>query len=236
MANQLTPRAIYAYVEMAFDPNAEGAADPREVLHRLSTIHENLQKLSFRISAVYIIAVLFYIIRIAGLRFDIIIFDQKIFQVPYGIFIFCIVAQLAYMLQMAISADARMYQRYIEIICEKCWPQKNEMVKQSFVGMGLPINAISRFLTHKSNSIAGKICSLLSVPLALFALFVYFSPVACGIWFLIDWNMQIPSGNIDLQYYSVLISTGSSVAISIFGLLLYYIDDDDGQFPNGQKL
>jgi hypothetical protein len=235
MASQLTSKAISAYVEMAFDSSAEGAAEPREMLHRLSAIHENLQRLSIKISIVYIVAVLFYLIRIAGLRFDIIIFDQKIFQVPYGIFLFCIVVQLAYMLQMVISTDARMYQRYIEIICEKCWPNKNELVKQSYIGMGLPINAISRFLSYKSNSISGRICSILSIPVVLFATAIYFSPIICGIWFLVEWEKQITSGDVDLQYYSVMISTVSAVSISILGIFIYYIDDDDGQIMNGQS-
>jgi hypothetical protein len=111
------------------------------------------------------------------------------------------------------SGDARSYDRQLKAICDKVWPAQARLAHSTFPNehewFGPTNYALDLVPGSGGSKIIFNIVSFLTMILALGA---FISPIGAGIYYLADWEEQIVSGDVDLQYYAVLLSTGLAFA------------------------
>ena len=220
-------RAIRKIVDDNLTLNPTTPVEGVALLERLAAVYEQRISHANRLLYFYVLFVIFYLVRIVGLRLDIVFSGHKIFEVPYGIFFFCLVSQVAYAGSVLLNTEARFYQRYIEIICDKLWPGKSEVIKQGYIGKSSFGHAIFRFFeSQKSDNITRILYLITAIPVSLSLAAIILSPIIAGIYFLADWKNQIGDGDLDLQYYSILTSTICCTLVTILSHRVYYMDRD----------
>jgi len=194
------------FANLVFDDS--GPASPEKVLERLESARLQATKEANRLLIISFLFCGLYLIKASGLRVDLVLFDQKIFEVPYGICFFCIIAQISFCMNCIRSLDARIYDRYLKRACELKWPVMSDDVYQTFPNQAAwsegAIGALSRI---KNRDVAKGCLSVLMLPSLLLILTMLLAPTAAGLYYLIDWQRQISTGNIAIQYYSVMFST-----------------------------
>ena len=172
-----------------------------------------------------------FTIRISGLRADLVIFSQKVLEVPYGTFVFCVVAQFSLCAAAVAMADSRVFDRYLRAACALKWPQKNSFflyksIPNDSSWLDASLFALSDLKGVKNQTI------IVSISLVVFALLlsgVILAPIMGGVFYLYDWKNQIVSGWIDLQYSVVLISTVVTLlAIVAFFSFFNLTADEEG--------
>jgi hypothetical protein len=208
--------------------DATGVGSAEKAIERISAARSKATRESNRFLLVSLLFGILYLVKIAGLRADIVIMDQKVFEVPYGVFIFCICSLFAFCLSCIRSSDARVYDRYLMGICDKAWPTQAQSMYQTIPNDDIwlaPSSESIHALTENSFSKSLFVC--FSIPTYLAGFFILLLPILSGFYFLIKWKELISLGNIHVQYYSVLFFTIISCMWFINGILIHVVDNDD---------
>jgi hypothetical protein len=191
-----------------FSPDKEGVYSTDKILERLLSARDHVSKQSNRFLLISFGLSILYLVKLAGLRADFILFEQKVFELPYGLFLFLILAQVAACLSLIKAAEERSYDLEILAICKRIWPTQHELVYESMpdsaslnpgsalIAERAKLGRGSRFIYFATTLVSGTL-----------AAFVLMGPIFAGIYYLADWRKQIVTGNVDLQYYSVCFST-----------------------------
>ena len=166
------------------------------------------------------IAFSLYLIKTIGIDFDLIIFENSISKSPYGIFLFCVICQLCNIIALSQSLNI-IYCDLVLINVQKrsiCDKNKNEMLSNP----------------NSAEYFGENITVFRKMDLGLFSKFVYWivflissflglifsiGSIGAGIHFLLNYETQITHGNLDWQYYPVLIFT----ALNLLWLLFLFI-------------
>lgn len=230
MAKRPQKRPIRARVARKLELDPDGPASAEQILERLDAARDQASRqcLWFLIASVAFL--LLFGLKIAGLRGDVTLFDQKIFEVPYGIFIFCILAQLASCMYFLRSLDATVYDRFILAVCEKAWPEKSAAIYRTYPNSHSWLEPSADLMEAFGDvSVRGCLHALTLMPIMLLVLTALASPTAAGVYYLWNWKELITSGWINLQYYSVLISTIAAFLVLINGASLTYADSAEDE-------
>jgi hypothetical protein len=219
--------AIQRHVLTHFSPDAAGPGSIEKILERLGKARAQATKESNRFLTLSILFLGLYFVKLIGLRADLVIFDQKIFEVPYGILIFCMASQLCLCLSTARLADARIYDRYLKAVCQNAWPGQADTMYKLVPDENSWLNATSDSIDAlESRPLLSAIYNFAMLPSLLLGLVLFVSPILAGLYYLYDWIEQIKTGNISLQYYSVLASTSVTFLWVVLYLCLYFADSD----------
>lgn len=169
-----------------------------------------------------------YGVKVIGLRIDLVLFDYKIFELPYGLFVFCVASQICFLISISRFMDSRAYDRYLKAICEKKWPENSDYAYISLPNPNAWIEPSARLMTGiEGNSIAKFLASALFVIAGILLTALYCLPIATGIYFLCNFSEQANGKYNDFQYYAVLASTISSCLGLLVVLVMVGIDVDD---------
>lgn len=206
----------------------DGIMSPESILNRLSSARTQTSKEANRLLMLSMASSAFFLVKIAGLRIDIVLADQRIFALPYGLFIFCIASQVLFVLSVLRSSESRVLDRMMRGICDKKWPETSELAYRTFPNEGVWFEIIS----HTVRKVEGVYSTKIFFGLASFiaiavGLITFVTPLILGIYFLWNWTYFIQSGNIEIQYYSVMLSTIVCALWTISGISIISIDEDD---------
>lgn len=225
-ASTHAPRAAIRNTLLSdFVPDESGPASIEQVLDRLVTARNACVRQMGRFLTLSVLFSGLYFIRVSELRADLTIFGQKVFEVPYGVFVFCVVSQALMCFALARFLDARVLDRLIRGVCDRQWPQQSWLIYQTFPNAWLDpsVNAINSL---KENPRHRALLSLLMVVSSLSASVVIGGAVASGAYFLYDWKAQIQAGWVDLQYY-VVVATSILTILWLIGVAVFFFVDDD---------
>jgi hypothetical protein len=221
-------RSIRAALISKVNIEDSGIMSADNIIERLAIARNTTTKQSNRLLMLSLAFSLFFLIKIAGLRIDIVLADQKIFELPYGLFIFCIVSQISYSLSLIISFESRVFDRMIRGICDKKWPDTSELVYRTFPNEGLWFDTTSHAVRKLDGAYGTKTLFWLASFIALaIATTIFLMPLILGVYFLCNSTDFIKSGHKEIQYYSVAISTTVCALWTIFGISIFLIDEDD---------
>jgi hypothetical protein len=179
---------------------AEAAEVGVDALVRIASARDAATRQSNRFLLAGIFSTLFYAIKIAGLRIDIVIADAKIFETPYGLFVFgaigsiCfILAQLRYLdgrafdykLRRAAKANEEFNTRYDSFPSEHNWL--------------LPASEV--FADQSSSRMARMFFNVLG----LIAFLLYSVPLLASAHFLLSWPSMAGEDYTSFQWWLVFL-------------------------------
>lgn len=91
--------------------DSEGALAPHESINRLISARDEVTKQSNNFLLISLAFALLYSLRNIGLRLDLTVLDYKIFETPYGLFVFCIASSISFIIAISRFMDARIFDR-----------------------------------------------------------------------------------------------------------------------------
>lgn len=220
--------SIRRYILGDFSPDPEGPGSVEKILERLAKARSQLTKESNRLLVLSLVFLGLYFIKVLGLRADLVLFGQKIFEVPYGILVFCIAAQGCSCLATVRLSDARVLDRYLKAVCDKQWPAQADTMYRLIPDESSWLDATGDSIDAlDEHSVLISFYALSMLPSLLLALLLFMGPVGAGIYYLIDWKAQIQTGNVALQFYTVLVTTIINFLWLLIYTLLYHADKED---------
>jgi hypothetical protein len=221
-------RGFRSSVFGSFTVDADGPGSADKILERLSAARTSATKESNRFLLISVGLVALYLIKIVGLRADLVLFGQKIFEVPYGVFLFCLASQVAMCLSLVRSSDARVFDRYMMAVIEKRWPESASIIYSTYPNEGAWLETTNKAIhSLKESGWSRALYSFSIIPTLILIITMILSPLLSGIYYLIDWEQQIVSGRVDLQYYAVSASTSFASLWLLNYILVHTRDHDD---------
>jgi hypothetical protein len=204
-----------------------GIFSNERILERVSTARTTYAKRANWLHLVSAISMAYYVIKSIGLDFDLIFFENKIATSPYGIFIFCLVCQLANALALSQTASVKVYDDYVFAITKKLIPDGKGV---NFLSIPNSEEYIGDQLSLIRNERAGWFTKLIyglsfllsSIP----GIFYSLGSIAVGTHFLYLWKQQIPEGNVNIQYYSVVFALILNLSWILLTVSVILAEDD----------
>jgi hypothetical protein len=203
-----------------------------KVLERLSEARNSTSKEANKFLLLAVLFSVFYLVKVIGLRVDLVLLDQKIFEIPYGIFIFSIISQGLFVLSLSRAMDARVFDRNIKAVCNRLWKDSGEFfyssVPNPYAWMEPTANAIQQMRGRSFLKIFGKVCYSFA---SIFLILLYSAPIITGIHFLTNFDDLKYDFNQDYQYYSVVFLTILSLIWLLATLMIYAANREDVSAP-----
>ena len=204
-----------------------GPLAPEAVLQRLATARDAVvsQSNRFLLGALFFSAL--YGVKLIGLRVDLILFDYKIFETPYGISLFCFCANVSLSIAFSRFLDARAFDRQLRAVCEKAWGTSAQFAYETYPQENAWLAPTSAMITTIGEGGVRTPIATLVVLLAGIALMAFYVlPIICGFHFLQNFEALADANGRAIQYWSVLGSLGASLLFAIASLSLMFKDFD----------
>lgn len=221
-------RELSSYVSTQIDGTTFDQAERNALLDRLSGQYQIAFKESNRYFTVYLLTSLFYIFKLAGLRFDILLVGQKLYDSNYGLFLFSSASLIFLTIAALRAADAAVLQQIINAVCEQTCGKASDLYSKSYVSGGVWMYT----LMDIAPSVEGRkgffiLSVLLGLTLGLLLLLVAAAPIAIGVYVLVDHDSQIIGNHQSLQFYTVLALTATATVAGLFALSTQELDKTD---------
>ncbi|UVO54901.1 hypothetical protein [Sphingomonas sp. SUN039] len=211
-----------------WQPDATGIGSTEQVIQRLVEAHNAALKESNRLFAISIGLALLYSIKVVGLRIDLVLFDQKVFELPYGLFLFCVASQLSFCIACVRFLDQRVFDRYLRAICDREWGDRSEFMYRTLKGGQEWSTTTQSLIDRPSVSIYFRTVYFLSMAsMGLIYLAIFLMPIISGGYFIYDYDNQISGRYPELQYWSVIATTILSAIVMVVSLAFYNLDNDE---------
>lgn len=209
-------------------PDPNGIASTEKVVERIVDAYKLSLKQSNQLLAISLGLALLYSIKVIGLRIDLVIFDQKVFKLPYGLFIFCIASQLTFAMGCVRFLDQRVFDRYLRAVCDKEWGDQADFIYQTLKGGHDWTTTAQSLIDRPSVSIYFRVVhGLTMASFAMIYLIVFLTPIMSGIYFMYDAKAQISGNYPDLQFWSVFAATFLSGMMIVVSFAFYNLDNDE---------
>lgn len=159
---------------------------------------------------------LFYAIKVAGLRIDIVVADTKVFETPYGLFVFGVIGSSCFILAQLRFLDGRALDLRLKrasplgeacFASHKFFPSAHDWLLPS-----------EEMFANESSPLLVKLIFTL---LGFLALVVYSVPLLASAHFLINWPDMAGENYTDFQWWLVLILFSASLITYLFGQWIY---------------
>lgn len=205
----------------------EGALAPKESLTRLTAARDEVTKQSNNFLLVSIGFAILYCLRSIGLRLDITVLDYKIFETPYGLFVFCVCSSISFVVAMSRFMDARIFDRYAKATCEIYWPNQADYAYNTFPRINSWLEPTNRALSdlRKSKSI-GFFVSLVTGIAGLSLFLFYSASIMISLHFLVNFEQLSNDFGKDFQFWSVFAMIVIDIAFLISTFSVMEIDVD----------
>jgi hypothetical protein len=199
------------------------------VLTRFATARDAVVLQSNRFLLTSLFLSLLYAIKIIGLRVDLVLFDYKVFDTPYGISIFCFAANLCFCIALSRYLDARAFDRMLRAICDNEWPQNAYFSYETYPQTNAWLGPTSSFVgvLHKAG-VRTRLANLIVTLAALVLSVVYLIPLVCGIHFLYSFDSLSDPQAKGIQYWGVAAISLTSLLFLMASLSLTAKDVDEG--------
>lgn len=206
---------------------SDGALSPKESLTRLITARDEVTKQSNNFLLISIGFAILYCLRSIGLRLDITVFDYKIFETPYGLFVFCVVSSIAFVVAMSRFMDARIFDRYAKATCEAYWPNQAEYAYNTFPRTNSWLEPTNRALSQlRGQKSIGFFVSVITGLAGTFLFLFYSASIAISLHFLANFDSLSNALGENFQFWSVFSMLVIDIAflISTFSVLEMDVD------------
>lgn len=218
-------RELSSYVSTQIDGNTFDHSERNALLDRLSGQYQIAFKESNRYFTVYLLASLFYLFKLAGLRFDILLVGQKLYDNNYGAFLFSSASLIFLTIAALRAADAAVLEQIINAVCEQTCGKASDLYSKSYVSGGVWMYTLmdiaSSFEGRKGFFILHALLWMTWGPLLLA---VAAAPIAIGVYVLVDHDTQIIGNYQSLQFYSVLALTATATVAGLFAISTQELD------------
>ena len=218
-------RELSSYVATQINGTTFDNGERGALLDRLSGQYQIAFKESNRYFTVYLLASLFYIFKLAGLRFDILLVGQKLYDSNYGVFLFSSASLIFLIIAALRAADAAVLEQIITAVCEQTCGKASDLYSKSYVSGGVWMYT----LMDIAPSVEGRkgfyiLHILLWLTWGVLLLAVAAAPIAIGVYVLNDHDVQIIGSHRSLQFYTVLALTATAIVASLFALSAQELD------------
>jgi hypothetical protein len=199
------------------------------ILSRLADSRNRVLQQSNRFLLASLFLSILYAIKMIGLRLDLILFDYKIFQTPYGMAVFCFSANLAFSIGVTRFLDARAFDRIIRAVCDKAWSDRGFFAYETYPQADswlAPTYSLVEVL-GKGGVRVSLATSVMTIT-GLLIMLIYLIPIATGVDFLWNFGKLADPGGKEFQYWSVFASVTASALFVIACISLTVKDFDQG--------
>jgi hypothetical protein len=201
--------------------------DVEAVLERFSGAYERSIRQHYTTQIIGTGISTLYFVKSIGLRLDLVFFDVKIFEVPYGNFVFCILAQFFFIGSCLRLIDARSVDRQIKTICELKYDGNAELMYYSYKGAIEWTDSFFSILNSLNGAMLFKSASrIIGTFAALIMMIIFCLPIISGFHFIDNIDIIGDKQNFAFQHWSVLASTVSSILFLGLTFVYYGIDYD----------
>jgi hypothetical protein len=196
---------------------ANGLADARMV--RLADARDSIYGQSNRFLVAGMVFAVLYGVKAIGLRVDLVISGNRIFELPYGLFVFCVLGAGSFLIAQTRFMDAHAVDRRMAGIAKTFVPADPDQYLQTFPAQSSWLR-LSREQFFVSGA-GGKRRGLWLVDVAgIGLLFLYLLPVFSCVHFLVNWRELADQGMPNLQWWVVVFALSLDV---LFFILLVKI-------------
>lgn len=187
---------------------------------RLATARDNIFNQSNRFLVAGMVFAALYAVKAVGLRIDLVVLDTKIFDIPYGLFVFCILGAGSFLIAQSRYIDAHALDRRLSELAKSAYPEK-------FVDYLCTFPADASWLRPAReqffrNTKVGEQRPAWIVNLAgLSLLALYLSPTIACIHFLFNWPSLAGNAMVNFQWWSVLAAASLDLLFLILVARIY---------------
>lgn len=172
----------------------------RDALIRLASARDAALQQSNRFLLLGLGSSIFYAIKLAGLRIDIVIADAKIFETPYGLFVFGIVGAACFILAQLRYLDAEAFDRMLRRVAPHTGPE--EFKHYAYPSKHHWLSPASEEFGAENASRGARFAfGCLGIVVFLF----YLTPLFSAAHFLIMWPEFAGETYTDLQWWLVFV-------------------------------
>ncbi|MFK4003278.1 hypothetical protein [Qipengyuania sp. NPDC077563] len=182
----------------------------RDALVRFANARDAALQQSNRFLLFGIASSVFYAIKMAGLRIDIVIADTKIFETPYGLFIFGVVGAACFILAQLRYLDAEAFDDQLKKLASSSGPV--EFRYSAFPSKHHWLSPANDEYGSDTASFSKKV-AFACLALCVFALYV--TPLFAAVHFLIVWPKFAGETYTDLQWWLVFGMLLASVLVYV---------------------
>lgn len=220
-------RRIRTALTQGLEFQENGPASAEKTIERLAEAYKLAITQSNRLSYTSIAVAGLYAIKVFGMRVDIIVFDQKVFELPYGLFVFCVVSQVIFVGSCIRAMDARVIDRAIKDICDKKFNDVSGMIYMSLRGAQEWSGNLNFLMIKLTESLLLRfVYAIISLTTACVVISLILSPLTSGVFFLVNSTTQISGEAPEAQFYIVLSSTILSAIVFWFTATIHFVDRD----------
>jgi hypothetical protein len=217
-------RELTSYVSSQLDVSFE-SSERNALLDRLSSQYQIAFKESNRYFTIYLLASLFYVFKLAGLRFDILLVGQKVYDSNYGIFLFSSTGLIFLTIAALRAADAAVLEQIVGAVCEQTCGKSADLYTKSYVSGGVWMHTlieIAPSVEGRKTFFALNVLQWLTWGVLVFS--VAIAPIVIGIYVMIDHQNQIIGEHQSLQFYVVLVLTVTAIISGMYALSAQELD------------
>lgn len=188
-------------------------------LERIAKARDKAISQSNRFLLVGMVSSLFYGVKVASLRIDLVISDTRIFETPYGLFVFGVIGSVSFILAQFRFLDGKALDSSLaELANANGAPELSHQTFPSENNWLQP--ASERFGGVHYGAAAQAAFSFLGIC----ALLIYAVPLIAGLHFLWNWPELAGENYTAYQWWVVMILLLLSLLVYLFCQFLYYRD------------
>lgn len=189
----------------------------REALKRLAAARDAALAQSNRFLLLGLGASLFYAVKLAGLRIDLVVLDTKIFDAPYGLFIFGVIGAASFILAQLRYLDGEALDLQLKRVSPDKGPE--EFRHGAFPSKHHWLSAAqSEFGSEKEPLLIKFAFGCLGI--VVFSL--YISPLFAAAHFLVMWPRFAGETYTDLQWWLVFVMLLGSILVYCISQWLHF--------------
>lgn len=189
-------------------------------MQRLSSARDAILAQSNRFLIAGMLFACLYGVKAVGLRIDIVVFDTKIFELPYGLFVFCVLGAGSFLIAQTRYLDAHALECRMREISREAEPKLAQRYLQTFPSE----HSWMDLAREQFESAPGKKAIFLSFSFTfagLVVLALYFFPVFASIHYLLNWPEVANGSGEDFQWWAVMVGLVLDLLFFIFVQRVY---------------
>lgn len=155
-------------------------------MERLASARDSIHVQSNRFLVAGMVFAILYAVKAIGLRIDLVLFDTKVFELPYGLFVFCVLGAGSFLIAQTRFMDAHAISRRMNVIADAFARDKAEQYLRSFPAKSSWLSLAQEEFFATTGGTDSRGAWLVNVA-GLGLLAVYLLPVFSCIHFLLNW-------------------------------------------------
>lgn len=166
-------------------------------------------------------------VKISGLSLDLTLVGMQTANVPHGLFLFLVAAQICIMMSFVRTADVRGYDHHIHRIIERLQPRHAKRFVSTFPNNAEWFAPSLAAMAESGRGIPKFIFNIASFMTSFTAIPLYASPMILSCYVIYNAEYYIKEGNVELQYFTLIFFTFLSSIWFVAYIALHIATDPD---------